>query len=60
MMWDINEQWSLGFTYRSKLKMKVDSGSIDLRMIDNAQIAQAIGQLLPQLGLDPPNSRRPS
>ena len=53
MMWDINEQWSLGFTYRSKLKMKVDSGSIDLRMIDNAQIAQAIGQLLPQLGLDP-------
>ena len=53
MMWDINEQWSLGFTYRSKLKMKVNSGSIDLRMIDNAQIAQAIGQLLPQLGLDP-------
>ena len=33
--------------------MKVDSGSIDLRMIDNAQIAQEIGQLLPQLGLDP-------
>ena len=53
VMWDINEQWSLGFTYRSKLKMKVDSGSIDLRMIDNTQIAQVIGQLLPQLGLDP-------
>ena len=33
--------------------MKVDSGSIDLRMIDNTQIAQVIGQLLPQLGLDP-------
>lgn len=49
VMWDINEQWSLGFTYRSKLKMKVDSGSIDLRMIDNTQIAQVIGQLLPQL-----------
>ena len=62
MMWDINEQWSLGFTYRSKLKMKVDSGSIDLRMIDNAQIAQAIGQLLPQLGLDPakPTSATPA
>ena len=45
VMWDINEQWSLGFTYRSKLKMKVDSGSIDLRMIDNTQIAQVIGQL---------------
>jgi len=53
VMWDINEQWSLGFTYRSKLKMKVDSGSIDLRMIDNTQIAQVIGQLLPQLGRDP-------
>lgn len=52
-LWDINEQWSLGMTYRSKLKMKVDSGSIDLRMIDNQQIAQTIGALLPQLGLDP-------
>lgn len=40
--------------------MKVNSGSIDLRMIDNAQIAQAIGQLLPQLVSTPPNSRRPS
>ena len=54
-MWDINEQWSLGMTYRSKLRMKVDSGSIDLRMIDDPKIAQAIGGLLPQLGLDPSN-----
>lgn len=52
-MWDINEQWSLGFTYRSKLKMKVDSGSIDLRTINDPQIAQIISGLLPSLGLDP-------
>lgn len=53
VMWDINEQWSLGFTYRSKLKMKVDSGSIDLRMIDNTQIAQVIGQLPAPVGSRP-------
>ena len=52
-MWDINEQWSLGMNFRSKQIMKVDSGSIDLRMIDDPTIAQVIGQLLPQLGLDP-------
>lgn len=53
VMWDINEQWSLGMNFRSKQLMKVDSGSIDLRMIDDPTIAQDIGQLLPQLGLDP-------
>lgn len=52
-MWDINEHWSLGMTFRSKLKMKVDSGSIGLRMIDDPQIAQTISALLPSLGLDP-------
>lgn len=51
-MWDINEQWSLGMTYRSKLLMKETDGKIDLRMIDDPAIAQTIGQLLPQLGLD--------
>ena len=53
VMWDINEQWSLGMNFRSKQLMKVDSGSIDLRMIDDPTISQLIGQLLPQLGLDP-------
>lgn len=53
VMWDINERWSLGFTYRSKLKMKVDSGTIGLNIIEDAQIAGVLGALLPQLGLDP-------
>lgn len=53
VMWDINEQWSLGMNFRSKQLMKVDSGSIDLHMIDDPDISQDIGQLLPQLGLDP-------
>lgn len=46
IMWDINEQWSLGFTYRSKLRMKVDSGKIDLKTIDDPTIQQVLGQLL--------------
>ena len=53
IMWDINEQWSLGFTYRSKLRMKVDSGKIDLKTIDDPTIQQVIAQLLPTVGLDP-------
>ncbi len=47
IMWDINEEWSLGFSYRSQIKMKVDDGSIDLRLIDNPQIAGLIGKALP-------------
>ena len=39
IMWDINKEWSLGFSYRSQINMKVDDGSIDLRLIDNPQIA---------------------
>lgn len=46
IMWDINEQWSLGFTYRSKLRMKVNSGSIALKTIDDPAIGQILGQLL--------------
>lgn len=53
LMWDINEQWSLGFTYRSKLKMKVDSGTINLSMIDDKTVATVLGGLLPKLGVDP-------
>lgn len=54
-MWDINEQWSLGMTFRSKQKMKVDSGTIDLHLINDQTIAQIINGLLPTLGLDPTN-----
>lgn len=55
IMWDINEQWSLGFTYRSQIKMKVDDGSIGLRLIDNPQIAAVVTQALPVVmnGLTP-------
>ncbi len=55
IMWDINEQWSLGFTYRSRIDMKVDDGSIGLRLIDNPQIAAVVSQALPMVmdGLTP-------
>lgn len=55
IMWDINEQWSLGFTYRSRIDMKVDDGSIGLRLIDNPQIAAVVSQALPLVmnGLSP-------
>ncbi|WP_295938970.1 outer membrane protein transport protein [uncultured Alistipes sp.] len=53
IMWDVHEQWSLGFTYRSKLKMKVDDGTIKMGLINDQTIAGILGQLLPQLGLDP-------
>lgn len=55
IMWDINEHWSLGFTYRSQIKMKVNDGSIGLRLIDNPQIAAVVAQALPAVmnGLTP-------
>lgn len=55
IMWDINEQWSLGMSYRSKLTMKVDDGSIDLRLIDNPTIAGLVTAALPAVmnGLTP-------
>lgn len=55
IMWDINEQWSLGFSYHSRINMKVDDGSIGLRLIDNPQIAAVVSQALPLVmnGLSP-------
>ncbi len=41
IMWDINDEWSLGFSYRSKLRMKVTDGTAALRMIDDPAIAAA-------------------
>lgn len=50
VMYDINEQWSLGFSYRSQLKMKVDSGDVALNLIDDPTIAATVNQMLPALG----------
>lgn len=60
IMWDINEQWSLGMTYRSKLKMKVNSGSIDMSTIDDPTIQAVLGQLLPKFDINPRQSPRQS
>ncbi|MEG0807964.1 MAG: outer membrane protein transport protein, partial [Alistipes sp.] len=30
LMWDINDEWTLGFSYRSRLNMKVDKGTAEL------------------------------
>ncbi len=53
VMWDINEQWSIGMTYRSKIKMKVDDGSVAVNLIDNPQIQGILGQMLPMVGFSP-------
>lgn len=53
IMWDPHEQWTLGFSYRSKIMMKADSGDASLKLIDNAQIAQLVQMMLPKIGLDP-------
>jgi len=50
LMYDINEEWSLGFSYRSQLKMKVDAGNVALHLIDDQAIASTVNQMLPALG----------
>ena len=57
IMWDINDEWSLGFSYRSKLRMKVTDGTAALRMIDDPAIAAALGALNAQLQLLPDMNR---
>lgn len=57
VMWDINDEWSLGFSYRSKLRMKVTDGTAALRMIDDPAIAAALGALNTQLQLLPDMNR---
>lgn len=53
IMWDINDEWTLGFTYRSKMKMKVDSGDAALKLIDDPTIAQTITTLNAAMHLIP-------
>lgn len=50
VMYDINEQWSLGFTYRSRMKMQAKKGTAQL-VYANEQVAQILGAtgLIPKL-----------
>lgn len=41
LMWDINEAWTLGFSFRSKLNMKAEKGTASLNYL-NAQIQQVL------------------
>ncbi|MEG1760218.1 MAG: outer membrane protein transport protein [Alistipes sp.] len=41
IMYDINEQWSLGFTYRSKMTMKAEKGTGELHFL-NPQVKQIL------------------
>ncbi len=46
LMYDINPEWTLGFSYRSQLNMKVDSGDVALNFIDDTTIAATIRQVM--------------
>lgn len=48
IMWDINERWTLGFSYRSKQKMKVSDGTAHLNYA-----SPEIGQILAATGMIP-------
>lgn len=47
-MWDINDQWTLGFSYRSSLDMKVKKGTAEM-----GYLSPEIKQVLSQTGLIP-------
>lgn len=48
IMWDINPQWTLGFSYRSKMKMEVASGAAKM-----LYASPEIGQVLQATGMIP-------
>lgn len=49
LMWDVTEQWTLGFSYRSRLNMKVKKGTAELNYL-----SPEIKQVLGATGLIPP------
>lgn len=50
LMWDVHEQWTLGFSYRSRLNMKVKKGTAELNYLspEIKQVLSATG-LIPRL-----------
>ncbi|EKC59251.1 Membrane protein involved in aromatic hydrocarbon degradation, partial [human gut metagenome] len=48
ILWDITPEWTLGFSYRSKVKMKVASGTANL-----LYASPEIGQVLQATGMIP-------
>jgi long-chain fatty acid transport protein len=46
-MYDINDKWTLGASYRSKVKVKVNDGDVALSFANEAVIKQLIGSSLP-------------
>ena len=48
LMWDITEEWTVGFSYRSRLNMKVKRGTADLDYL-----SPEIRQVLSRTGLIP-------
>lgn len=48
VLWDINQQWSVGASYRSKVHLKVKHGSAKLDYV-NDQIKTVIEKLIPTL-----------
>ncbi|MDD6210157.1 MAG: outer membrane protein transport protein [Bacteroidales bacterium] len=48
VMFDINDQWTIGASYRSKVKMKVEQGTAEVNYA-NETIRQAISPLMPKL-----------
>lgn len=60
VMWDVSEQWTLGFTYRSRMDMKVSKGTAQLDYL-SPEIKQVLGQtgLIPRLGEGTFNTQLP-
>lgn len=44
IMYDINEEWTLGFTYRSKMRMKATKGTAELNYL-NPQVQTILAQV---------------
>lgn len=52
LMWDINEQWTLGFSYRSKMMMKAEKGTAEMQFLspEIRQVLEGVNQQLIAMG----------
>ena len=55
LMWDINEQWTIGFSYRSKMMMKAKKGTAEMTFLspEIKQVLEGVNNQLIAMGEKP-------
>lgn len=53
LMWDINEKWTVGASYRSKVRMKVNEGTAEMFYANEAKLQELVQIATAAMGSNP-------